>query len=367
MVEVLVGVALAAAIVVLVPGVAEAQDAASTKDDPSVSSPAQNPTSIVVVVRPGDSLWSISHRLLGPNATPRRITEGVERIYALNRNQIGSDPNLIFAGQKFLVPPAGAEWSPKEATGDDTPAKTARRTTDAAEIGARGSVAKGTTDRDPRTALGGAAGKDGEAPEPVAEPVTLPDAAADPVPAIRSLASNDPPPSPVTSFLRTVRSAVASVGSVVSGSFAESFAQTPSEERRLLGLGIVLLTLVVTALMAWKLPMRRTARWDAEAWGVPTGYYGSDAYRIAPFAHPPGSLGNPLGERANPAASAVREAAATNGRVRILNAKAVPRNGLALGVHNPEVRRAALRARRPMRARTPRSRRRTPFRVSDRS
>ena len=55
MVEVLVGVALAAALIALAPGVAEAQDAASPKDDPSVPSAAQNPTSIVVV-RPGDSL-----------------------------------------------------------------------------------------------------------------------------------------------------------------------------------------------------------------------------------------------------------------------------------------------------------------------
>jgi LysM domain len=365
MVEVLVGVALAAALVAVLPGVAQAKDVASTKDVPSA--PAQNPTSIVVVVKPGDSLWSISHRLLGPNTTQRRITEGVELLYALNRNRIGADPNLIFAGQKLLVPPVVSEWSTGEATGHDTPAKPARKTTEAAELGARSPVANSTTDKDPRTALGGAAGKDWNAPESVTEPVTLPDAAAAPVPAIRSLVSNDPPPSPVESSLRSMRSAVASMTSVVSGSFAEAFAQTRSDGRRLLGLGIILLTLVVAALMAWMLPMKRTTRWDAEAWGVPTGYHGSAAYRIAPFAYYPGSLGNFRGERANPVASGVREAAATNGRVRILNAKAVPRNGLALGVHNPEVRRAALRARRPKRARTPRSRRRSPFSVWDRS
>jgi CheY-like chemotaxis protein len=310
MVEVLVGVALAAALVALAPGVAEAQDAASTKDDPSVPSAAQNPTSLVVVVRPSDSLWSISHRLLGPGATPRRITEGVEQIYALNRNRIGPDPNLISVGQKLLVPPARSERS----TGRSTRATPSRKTTEAVEAGPRGRAAKSTTDMAPRTAVDNG----GEAPEPV----TLPDAAGAPVPAIRSLASNDPPPSPVTSFLRTVRSAVASMASAVSGSFAEAFAQTRSDGRRLLGLGIVLLTLVASALMAWKLSMRRTTRWDAEASGMPTGYYGSAAYRIAPFAYHPG-------------------AAAANGRARTLNAKAVPRNGLAHGVHNPEVRRAA--------------------------
>lgn len=340
MVEVLVGVALAAAIVAAVPGVAEAQDAASTKDVPLTSSTAPKSTSIVVV-RPGDSLWSISYQWLGPNATPRRITEGVEQIYALNRDRIGVDPNLIFAGQKLLVPPAVSERSTGEATGDATRATTARKTTEAAEAGPRGPVAKSMTDKAPRTALGGAAGKDGEAPEPVTEPVakpvTLPDAAAAPGPAVGSLASDDPPPSPGTSFLRTVRSAVASATSVVTSSFA----QTRADGRRLLGLGIIMLTVLVTALMAWKLPMRRTTRWDAERWGIPTGYYGSSAHCIIPFAYHPGSLG----ARANRVASGVRNGAATNGRVGAPKAKAVPRHGLALGAHNPEVRRALLRAR----------------------
>ena len=363
MVEVHVGVALAAAIVAVVPGVAEAQDTASTKDVTSASSAAQNPTS-TIVVRPGDSLWSISYQRLGPNATPQRITEGVEQIYALNRNRIGADPNTIFAGQKLLVPPAMSERSTGGSTGEATPATPSQQTTEAVGAGPRGRAAKSTIDKAPRTVLGGAAGKDGEAPEPmtepVAEPVTLPDAAAAPDPTVGSLASSDPPPSPVMSFLRTVRSAVASAASVVTGPSTEASAQTRAEGRRLLGLGIIMLTLLVTALMAWKLPMRRTTRWDAERWGMPTGSYGPAAYRIAPFAYHPGSLG----ERAN---RGVRNAAATNGRAPTLKAKAVARNGLALGAHNPEVRRAALRARGPMRARNPRFRRRKPFGLGARS
>jgi RHS repeat-associated protein len=63
-----------------------------------------------IVVSPGDSLWLISSRWLGPNATLQEIDTAVEQIYALNRDQIGPDPDLIFPGQKFLVPPT---WGPE--------------------------------------------------------------------------------------------------------------------------------------------------------------------------------------------------------------------------------------------------------------
>jgi len=131
----------------------------------------------------------------------------------------------------------------------------------------------------------------------------------------------------------------------------------------------------------WKLPMNRPTRWDAEVWGIPTGYSGSAAYRIAPFAYQPGSLGERAKEYVRwevprslgherravlttsgdasdtPAARGVRNVVATVGRLRTLNAKAGPRNGLALGVHNPEVRRTSLRARVQLRARKSRLRR----------
>ena len=62
-----------------------------------------------VVVRPGDTLWSISERRLGTGATPQRIMNGAEKIHALNRARIGADPNLILVGQELLVPPAMSE------------------------------------------------------------------------------------------------------------------------------------------------------------------------------------------------------------------------------------------------------------------
>ena len=57
-----------------------------------------------VGVRPGDSLWSIVARHLGPGATDLEIAEAWPQWYAANANVIGSDPDLIRPGQ-LLVPP----------------------------------------------------------------------------------------------------------------------------------------------------------------------------------------------------------------------------------------------------------------------
>jgi hypothetical protein len=60
-------------------------------------------------------------------------------------------------------------------------------------------------------------------------------------------------------LLAPPRSLTATVSSAASA-IVESLPKTPEEKRRLLGLGVILLTLAVAALMAWKLPMRRTTR-----------------------------------------------------------------------------------------------------------
>jgi len=57
-----------------------------------------------LVVHPGDSLWSLAARQLGPRATAARIASTWPRLYAANRRAIGADPNLIHPGQQ-LVPP----------------------------------------------------------------------------------------------------------------------------------------------------------------------------------------------------------------------------------------------------------------------
>jgi LysM repeat protein len=367
-------VTLAALMLALSPAVAEAQT-----EDKSIPS---------VVVRPGDSLWSISEERLGQNATPQRIADAAEQIYTLNRGRIGADPDLIFVGQELLVPPAMASRRSTGAT--PVVATTARKTSDVTEADPRNRVAEGETGKAPRTAPGGADAKDGKASAPVdqrgAEPVSLPDEAeAAPTPSVRTLASNDSPPSPVAPVLRSVRSAVASAASVVaavSGSFADSFAEARADGRRLLGFGVLLLTLVVVTLMAWKLPMSRPTREDAERWRIPIGYrYEMPAANRnnAPFASRPDSTGGFLGDRDERealgrgrhavltgsedalAVSIVRKADMAGGRRRTVKARAVPRSGLALGAHNPEVRRALLRTRVPVRARNPRPRGGTSF------
>jgi Tfp pilus assembly protein FimV len=55
-------------------------------------------------VKPGDSLWRVSQRLLGPNATTREINQGWRIIYRDNHVTIGTNPNRIAPGQKLRIP-----------------------------------------------------------------------------------------------------------------------------------------------------------------------------------------------------------------------------------------------------------------------
>ena len=87
------------------PAADDAQRASQNPDTTMMARPAaanQLPTHRVV---PGDCLWSIAQERLGPNATPAQVMNEVEQTYALNRNQIGDDPNLILVGQELLLPP----------------------------------------------------------------------------------------------------------------------------------------------------------------------------------------------------------------------------------------------------------------------
>ncbi|WP_284762278.1 LysM domain-containing protein [Arthrobacter sp. efr-133-R2A-63] len=59
-----------------------------------------------VVVKRGDSLWSIAARQLGPMASDVDIALHWPKWYATNRNVIGDDPGLLIPGQ-ILQPPPG--------------------------------------------------------------------------------------------------------------------------------------------------------------------------------------------------------------------------------------------------------------------
>ncbi|GAA4695961.1 hypothetical protein [Nocardioides conyzicola] len=58
-----------------------------------------------VRVVPGDTLWAIAARTLGPGATDAEIDACWRRLYDLNRAAIGPDPDLIHPAQRLEVLP----------------------------------------------------------------------------------------------------------------------------------------------------------------------------------------------------------------------------------------------------------------------
>jgi hypothetical protein len=224
-----VGVALSLAIITMLPGIAEAQntDGASTEakqnatdnqnvenvGDPSGAWAAPEPSTHLVV--PGDSLWSISQQSLGSGASPDQVAYEAERIFWLNEDLIGDDPNLLLPGQELLLAPV-AEQPPAAA------------------------VAPTVAESPP---------SEQQPSVSVDEPAALPDLPS-------SAAGDQGPPA---------ASSIAEPSAI--DSFKEFYANH-TIERRALGLGIILLTLVIAILMAWKLPMNRGG-----SYGVPRGAY----------------------------------------------------------------------------------------------
>jgi nucleoid-associated protein YgaU len=56
------------------------------------------------LVRPGDCLWLIAARRLGPQASAAEVAGEWPRWYAMNRQLIGADPDLIRPGQVLVAP-----------------------------------------------------------------------------------------------------------------------------------------------------------------------------------------------------------------------------------------------------------------------
>lgn len=70
------------------------------------------PATAEIIVRPGDSLWAIAARHLGPQATDVQIAEAWPHWHAANRDLIGDNPDLLQPGQA-LRPPAATPTQSK--------------------------------------------------------------------------------------------------------------------------------------------------------------------------------------------------------------------------------------------------------------
>ena len=315
--------ALWAVVVAVTPAAAQAQQTA----------PAKNTKDTNIVVSPGDSLWSISSERLGPNATPQQIAIGVERIYTLNQNRIGGDPNLLLVGQKLSLPPMGEE-----------PSRTARGA-------AKPAGAAEASKRDPRPEKVSRVSKASRTPSDTqAKPVGLPDMPhQQAAPKVGSPTVADTTSSPLESFVSTARSLLFSATSAISGLFAQG--DRPDGDRKVLGLGIIALTLLIAGLIAWKLPLKRNAAGGFEAWipsGFPSRGYTGYAGGYTPDSRSTGGEAPALENGLNGSAETI--VAARRRRERVLHeqersSSRSPRRGLATGAHNPQVRRHLRRAR----------------------
>jgi hypothetical protein len=239
--------ALSAAILaaLLLPGLAEAQE----KDQAGMNT---------TVVEPGESLWAIAQGRLGPDATPQQVGAETERIYLLNRDRIGVDPNSVRAGQEILVSPAVVPSSAggEESRANEEPAA-ASDTTERSDPTERTQTdAASPAERPPEEELPAGA-PDEENKWSTAEP-------AEGVAAEPGVVDAKPEPSEPEGI------EVGTLGG-----------------RRILGLTILLLTGVVAILMVWKLPMNRPIpgsfphtllQGHRRHYGeLPTGYYDSYA------------------------------------------------------------------------------------------
>jgi LysM domain len=84
--------------------VAEAVPVVQASASTEASQPPLPETARWHVVEPGESLWSIARRLLGPDASPGRIAREVDRLWELNRDRIGTgDPDMLMVGAKLRL------------------------------------------------------------------------------------------------------------------------------------------------------------------------------------------------------------------------------------------------------------------------
>jgi hypothetical protein len=77
-------------------------------DPPPTRGPARPGPPTGMVVRAGQSLWSITADLLPVRSTDAEITRGWHLLHRANAARIGSDPDLILPGTRLVVPDLSA-------------------------------------------------------------------------------------------------------------------------------------------------------------------------------------------------------------------------------------------------------------------
>jgi hypothetical protein len=236
----LIALSVAILAALLLPGQAEAQEQAT-------------PKTTTKLVEPGDSLWTIAQARLSPDAAPQQVAEEVGRIYELNRDQIGDDPNLIFPGQQFFLTSAAANGDGRAAVVPEE------------EVVSEAGMSEGAVPQDLVPAQ--------QRPDQTYEQ-------AQSAPAESAAPAESTP---------------ATTAGSIAGSLLDAY-NNLKVERRLLGVGILALTLIVALLMAWRLPMRRNVG-EPQAWGIPQQQYDENyAPAEAPLEAPPKVAEGPEGE-----------------------------------------------------------------------
>ena len=353
----LLALSLASFLGAALPPVAQAQDTggASTQEAQQQNNNITSETAVPpapVVVEPGDSLWAIAQERLGAGASTQQVAEEVERIHALNRGRIADDPNLLFPGQELRIAAPGAQEAPA------TPQPAAPEPA-ATELAATEPVAE-PSGAEPMTAE-----LEPVSESPAAAPAVVPEeqqpSVVEPAADVPEQQPADQQPvaeEPVSQEPAEGRSAAPAPDADQEAAEPGALAQAPPEEpqdavaagaqrelddaqgRRLLGFGILALTLIAAILGVWRLFVSRPAG-DPGAWGTPPTSVDHDAT-------PNGASGR--GEARGPALVATAERARHLGEPRIRTSFAhnkpyVDRTGMAV-LARPK-RREAPRRRRP--------------------
>ena len=91
----------------------------TSENHSSTASDAPAPSQRTYTVLPGESLWSVTTRLLPAGSSPSEIAQAWPALYHANKDVIGPNPSLIRPGEELSVPtPLTA---PSTTTGGQTP------------------------------------------------------------------------------------------------------------------------------------------------------------------------------------------------------------------------------------------------------